>query len=215
LIKLGTPIAISILAEVGLFHAASVMMGWIGTVQLAAHGVALQIAAVAFMIPLGFGNAATVRIANALGKKDHVAVGRAGYSALAVVLCIATVVAVILLIFPHNLASLFLDMKNDDASQVLEFAIPMILVAAAFQLADSIQGVFIGALRGLKDINVPMRLGIVSYWGVGVTSGYVLAFPLGFGSIGLWIGLAIGLTTASVFLVWRFYYRERLGLLSG
>ena len=211
--RLGLPISIAILAEVGLFHAASIMMGWIGTIELAAHGVALQIAAVAFMIPLGFGNAATVRIGNAFGKNNHLAIGRAGYAALVVVLFITIVVAALLLFFPRFLASLFLDMKNPDAAQVLAYSMPLILVAAAFQFADSVQGLFIGALRGLKDINVPMRLGIFSYWVVGVPSAYLLAFPLKLGGIGLWIGLAFGLTMASIFLMWRFYHRQRLGLL--
>ncbi len=214
LIRLGTPMSIAILAEVGLFHAASIMMGWIGTIPLAAHGVALQIAAVAFMIPLGFGNAATVRIGNAFGKNNIPAVGRAGYAALFVVLLITIFVALLLLFFPYYLSSLFVDMKNPDAAQVLAYAVPLILVASAFQFADSLQGVLIGALRGLKDIKVPMKLGIISYWLVGVPSAYILAFPLKLGGVGLWIGLAFGLTVASVLLLWRFYHRERLGLLS-
>ncbi|MCP4073389.1 MAG: MATE family efflux transporter [Hyphomicrobiales bacterium] len=214
LFRLGTPISIAILAEVGLFHAASIMMGWIGTIPLAAHGVALQIAAVAFMIPLGFGNAATVRIGNAFGKNNYLAIGRAGYAALFVVLSITIFVAAIILFFPRYLTSLFLDMNNPDAAQVLAYSIPLLLVAAAFQFADSLQGVLVGALRGLKDINVPMKLGIVSYWLIGVPAAYILAFPLGLGGVGLWIGLAFGLTMASIFLMWRFYHRERLGLLS-
>ncbi len=121
LFKLGAPISVAILAEVGLFHAASIMMGWIGTIPLAAHGVALQIAAVAFMIPLGFGNAATVRIGNAFGKNNHLAVGRAGYAALFVVLSITIFVAAIILFFPRYLSSLFLDLNNPDAAQVLAY----------------------------------------------------------------------------------------------
>jgi MATE family multidrug resistance protein len=213
LFRLGIPMSIAILAEVGLFHAASIMMGWIGTIPLAAHGVALQIAAVAFMIPLGFGNAATVRIGNAFGRNNIPAVGRAGYSALFVVLLITIFVASLLLFFPYYLASLFLDLNNPDAAEVLAYAVPLILVAAAFQFADSLQGVLIGALRGLKDIKVPMKLGIFSYWLVGVPSAYILAFPLKLGGVGLWIGLAFGLTVASILLLWRFYHRERLGLL--
>ena len=213
LTALGLPISVAIIAEVGLFYAASIMMGWIGTIPLAAHGVAIQIAAVAFMIPLGFGNAATVRIGNAFGKNNHIAIGRAGYAALFVVLVITTVVAGLLLFFPGYLASLFLDLNNRDAREVLAYSIPLILVASAFQFADAIQGLFVGALRGMKDINVPMRLGIFSYWVVGVPSAYILAFPLGLGGVGLWVGLAFGLSIASVLLLWRFYHRERLGLL--
>ena len=214
LVRLGIPISLGVLAEVGLFQAASIMMGWIGTIALAAHGVALQIASVAFMVPLGFGNAATVRIGHALGKGDHLAVGRAGYAALIVVLAITSIAALAILLFPEYLARLFLDMKNRDAADVLAYAVPLLLVAAAFQLSDSIQGVLVGALRGMKDIKVPMKLAVISYWLIGLPSGYIFAFTLGFGGIGIWIGLAFGLTMASIFLMWRFYYRQQLGLLA-
>ena len=213
-VKMGLPIGIGILAEVGLFHAASIMMGWLGTIPLAAHGVALQIAAITFMVPLGLGNVATVRIGNAHGRNDNLAVARAGYAALAIALVVAVFSALVFITFPKQIIGVFLDMKNDDALEVLTYAVPLLLVAAAFQLVDSIQGVVIGMLRGIKDIAVPTNMGIFSYWCVGVPLAWFLAFPLGLGGAGLWMGLAGGLVTASVLLSWRFWHRDRLGLLS-
>jgi len=150
-VKMGLPIGIGILAEVGLFYAASIMMGWLGTIPLAAHGVALQIAAVAFMIPLGFGSAATIRVGNAYGRKDSLAIKRAGYSAAAITLTIAVCSAILFVSIPEFFVRLFLDMKNKDALDVLTYAVPLVLVAAAFQLVDSLQAVMLGVLRGIKE----------------------------------------------------------------
>ncbi len=211
-VKMGLPIGVGVLAEVGLFHAASIMMGWLGTIALAAHGVALQIAAISFMVPLGLANAATVRVGNAHGRGDNTAISRAGYSALAIALVIAVFAAFIFIMFPQYIVRIFLDMNNKDALDVLTYAVPLLIVAAAFQLVDSIQAVMIGALRGIKDISVPTSMGIFSYWVVGVPLAWLLAFPFNLGGAGLWMGLAGGLATASVLLTWRFWHRERLGL---
>ena len=212
-LKLGLPMAIGILAEVGLFHAASVMMGWIGTTTLAAHGVALQIASISFMAVLGFSSAATVRVGNANGRNDSIAIGHAGYSALVIALIISIVAALLFVVFPSQIVRLFLDMANKDAAEVLAIAIPLVIVAAAFQFVDSYQGVMVGVLRGIKDISIPTRMGIFSYWIVGIPTAYILAFPLNLGGVGIWIGLAIGLSSASILMAWRFWHRERLGLI--
>lgn len=210
--KMGLPIGIGILAEVGLFHAASIMMGWIGTIPLAAHGVALQIASVTFMIPLGLSNAATVRVGNAHGRHDNIAVARASYAALVIALIVATFTALTFVTMPEILVGLFLDMQNEDAVEVLVYAVPLLMVAAAFQLVDSMQVVVLSALRGIKDIATPTKMGIFSYWVVGIPLAYVLGFHFGLEGIGLWIGLASGLATASALMMWRFWHRERLGL---
>jgi len=213
-VKMGLPIGIGVLAEVGLFHAASIMMGWIGTIALAAHGVALQIAAVTFMIPLGLANAATVRIGNAHGRHDNAAIANAGFAAFLIVVIAAIGAALFIVVMPGFLAGLFLDMQNADALDVLLYAVPLLLVAAAFQLVDGIQAVMMGALRGIKDVATPTKLAIFSYWVVGAPMAYLLGFPLGLGGVGVWIGLAFGLATASALLMWRFWHRGRLGLLS-
>ncbi|MCF6322182.1 MAG: MATE family efflux transporter [Rhizobiaceae bacterium] len=213
-VKMGLPIGIGVLAEVGLFHAASIMMGWLGTVPLAAHGVALQIAAVTFMIPLGLSNAATVRVGNAHGRQDNRAIAQASYAALLIAIIATLSAAIIIVAMPEFFAGLFLDMKNSDALDVLLYAVPLLMVAAAFQLVDGIQVMMIGALRGIKDIATPTKMAIFSYWIVGAPMAYLLAFPLGLEGVGVWIGLALGLATASALLMWRFWHRERLGLLS-
>ena len=212
-LKIGLPMAIGILAEVGLFHAASIMMGWIGTITLAAHGVALQIASISFMAVLGISSAATVRVGNANGRKDRLAVRNGGYSALIIALIVSIVAALIFVTFPAQIVGLFLDMANKDAAEVLAIAIPLVIVAAAFQFVDSYQGVMVGVLRGIKDISTPTKLSIFSYWVVGIPTAYILAFPLNLGGVGIWIGLAIGLSSASILMAWRFWHRERLGLI--
>ncbi len=208
-VKIGFPIGIGILAEVGLFHAASVMMGWIGTLELAAHGVALQIAAVTFMVPLGLSNAATVRVGVAYGGNDRVAVARAAYSAVLIALVIAVFAALILVAIPSTIVNLFLDQANSDAAAVLKIAVPLLLVAAAFQLVDSMQVVITGVLRGIGDINTPTKLGVFSYWLVGAPLAYILGFKLDWGGVGVWTGLALGLATASILLFARFWFRDQ------
>lgn len=205
-LRLGLPISLGILAEVGLFSAATVMMGWIGTIPLAAHGVALNIISVAFMVPLGISNAATVRVGLAYGRDDWIAIRRAMWAVMLVGVGFALLAAIAFALLPKFFVSLFLDFDNVDAQSVLRAAIPLLLMAAAFQLVDSIQIVMVGVLRGLKDTKRPMQLGILGYWGFGVPTAYILAFPLGFGGIGIWAGLAIGLAVAALVMAMRFRY---------
>lgn len=213
-LKLGWPISAMILAEVGLFSGASVMIGWIGTVELAAHGIALQLAGIAFMFPLGLSNAATVRVGNAYGRGDLVDLGRAGIIATGLAVAITAMFAVVFWSIPHVLIGFYLDQHNPDASDVLLHAVPLLAVAAAFQLVDGLQAMGAGLLRGLKDTKVPMVYAIVSYWVIGMTSGYFLAFHAGLGAVGVWWGLALGLAVAAVLLNWRYHRRAKLGLLA-
>jgi len=197
-----------------LFSAASVMIGWIGTIELAAHGIALQVASIAFMVPLGFAQAGSVRVGNALGRKNFIDVGRAGYITLIIAVVFSLFSAVIFILIPERLVAIFIDFENIDAQQVVLAAVPLIWVAAAFQLVDSVQAVAGGALRGLKDTKIPMYIATFSYWGVGLGVGYVLAFPTEFGAAGVWTGLASGLAVAAIALTYRFIFREKLGLLA-
>lgn len=212
IVRLGFPISLAVLAEAGLFSAASVMIGWLGTVPLAAHGIALQIASMAFMVPLGLSSAATVRVGHAMGRRDLSAIGDAGKAALLLTLGFAVPSAIIMLIFPEALARVFLDQGNPQIGAVLAYSVPLIWMAAAFQIVDCLQAVGAGTLRGLSDTKVPMIIAVISYWPVGVTVAWFLAFPLGFGGVGVWAGLACGLACASYFLVRRFLNREKLGL---
>ena len=211
-LRLGWPIGVTIIAEVGLFASSSVMMGWLGTVPLAAHGIALQIASIAFMIPLGISNAATVRVGVALGRGDEADLGRAGTTALLIAIAVALVGATVFWIWPRTLIGFYLDPANANAEAVLAYAVPLLLVAAAFQTVDSLQAVASGILRGVKDTRVPLVMALVSYWGIGLPVAWVLGIYAGFGGLGIWVGLALGLAVAAVLLNGRFLMRDRLGL---
>jgi multidrug resistance protein, MATE family len=206
--RLGLPIGFTILAEVGLFMAASVMMGWLGTVELAAHGIAIQLASISFMVPLGLSHAATVRVGQAYGRGDMDGLARAAHTVMGLSVLISFAAATLFWVLPEALVSLFLDEANADAADLLKVAVPLVLVAAAFQLVDAVQAIASGLLRGIKDTRVPMIMAVVSYWPVGLSAAYGLGFGLGFGGPGIWAGLAIGLGVAAVLLNLRFANRH-------
>lgn len=211
-LKLGWPISATILAEVGLFAGASIMIGWIGTIELAAHGIALQLAGIAFMIPLGLASAATVRVGNAYGRGDWFNLGRAGMVAIALAVVLTLVLAVVFWTVPEVLIGWYLDQSNPDATAVLLHAVPLLAVAAAFQLVDGLQVIGAGLLRGLKDTKIPMVFAVLSYWVIGMTTAYIFAFPMKMGATGVWWGLALGLAVAAVLMNWRYLRRDKLGL---
>lgn len=208
----GWPIGLTLLAEVGLFSFSAVMMGWFGTVPLAAHGIALQLTSLSFMIPLGLSQAATVRIGIAAGRKDRLGVHRAGRVILVIGGGIALLAAALFMLIPGTLISLFQDADNPQTAAVLAYGIPLMAVAGAFQLVDSVQVMAAGLLRGLKDTRVPMYFAMFSYWVVGVPCAYVLSQYTALEGVGIWLGLATGLTVASVLGMWRYAQREKLGL---
>jgi MATE family multidrug resistance protein len=201
---LGLPIGLSILAEVSLFTVASLLMGWIGTIELAAHGIALQWASVAFMIPLGLAQAATVRIGVAAGARDRVGMIRAAWVVVAMSAGCAMLGGLLYALIPRELASLYLDASKPDSGAVLDYAASLVVIAGIFQLVDGLQAIGHGLLRGIKDTTIPLILALISYWAIGFSLAYILAFPLGFGGIGVWIGFLAGLAAASVLLLWRF-----------
>lgn len=214
IVKLGVPISLGIFAEVGMFLTCSLMVGWIGVIELAAHSVALQLASIAFMVPLGLAQAASVRVGNAAGRGDPIAVGRASHAVMVMALGFVLVAGTMFAVLPESLIKLWLDADNPDLEMIVQVGVPMLYMAAAFQIFDTLQVTASGALRGLQDTAVPMLIMVVSYWLIGLSSAYVAAFWLGFGPVGVWIGLVIGLAAASVALTWRFEIRERLGLLA-
>ncbi len=208
-VRLGIPVGLMVLAEVSLFTVASLMMGWIGTVELAAHGIALQFASMSFMVPLGLAQAATVRVGLAAGAGKRADVMRAGGAAVLLATGFALASCILFIVERESLARLFVDPASSNAAELIATAGPFIIVAGAFQLFDGLQAIGAGLARGLKDSTVPMVLAIVSYWGIGFTSAYLLAFPLGFGGIGIWYGFMLGLAAASIALNGRFYYLAR------
>ena len=204
-LKLGMPIGLTGLAESGLFVAASVMMGWIGTIELAAHGIAMEIAALAFMVHLGLSNAATVRVGRAEGEGDAPVMRAAALTATALSFGFGCLMVALFLAMPEPLISLFLDRAKPESAAILAFGTTLLAMAALFQLFDAMQVIALGLLRGVQDTRAPMWLAVISYWGVGVPVSYTMGFRLGFGGAGLWLGLAIGLAIAAALLMVRFW----------
>ncbi|NUB43939.1 MATE family efflux transporter [Fertoebacter nigrum] len=205
--RLGTPIGLTSLAEGGLFQASALMMGWIGTVELAAHGIALEVAALAFMVHVGLSNAATVRTGRAMGMGDARGLRDGALVAIALSLGFGLVMVALFLTFPAPIIALFLDVSKPESAQIIAFGTVLLAFAALFQIADAVQVMALGLLRGVQDTRVPMWLAAVSYWVIGIPVSYALAFPLGMGGPGLWLGLVIGLTVAAALLMVRFWSR--------
>ncbi len=210
---LGAPIFVSFLLEAGVFIAAVVLMGWLGTVPLAAHQIAVQIASVTFMVPFGIAQAATVRVGHAVGRGDAPAVRRAGWVAIALGTAFMGVMAVLLYVTRFGLPALFLDQAKPDSPAVIALAATLLIFAALFQMADGAQAIAMGALRGMNDVRIPMLLGALSYWVIGFTLAYVLAFAAGVGAPGIWVGLSVGLFCAALLLGTRFRRLSRRGYL--
>ncbi|MCA0995786.1 MULTISPECIES: MATE family efflux transporter [Roseobacteraceae] len=206
--QLGWPIGLTTLAEVGLFAATAVLVGWLGTLPLAAHGIAMQLSGAIFMIHLGFSNVATVRAGQAMGRSDLPFLTRGAMAAQ--ILSIGTVILTVILFLgmPETLIDLFLSDDEPRRAEILRLGTLLLLLAAVFQLVDSIQVIVLGVLRGLQDTKVPMIIAAVSYWLIGLPAAYVLGFPLGYGAGGVWMGLSLGLGVAALLLYWRFWYRQ-------
>lgn len=210
ILRIGLPIGLTILAESCLFAAASLLMGRIGTAQLAAHAVAIQCVAVAFMVPLGLGQAATVRVGLAAGSGDRAAAGRAGWTALAMGSAFMAVPAALFLFAGPTLIGFYLDRSLAANLEVISLAVSLLAIGGLFQFVDGAQVILVCALRGLKDTRVPMWISLFGYWAVGFTASILLAFVVGLAAIGIWSGLALGLATVAGLLLWRFSRRERL-----
>lgn len=203
--NLGMPIGLTGLAEGGLFQASALMMGWIGTVQLAGHGIALEVTALTFMMHVGISSASTIRVARFDGQGDRASVRQAAKVGIVISLGVAIASVILFLSAAEPIVSLFLDMTKPQSAEILAYGVNLLFVSALFQLADGMQVMALGLLRGVQDTRVPMWLAAVSYWIIGIPCSYVLAFPLGYGGVGLWLGLVVGLICASGSLMWRFW----------
>ena len=213
ILKLGTPIGLMLTAETGLFAFAFVMMGWISTDALAAHAVALQLAGISFMVPLGLSLATNIRVGLAYGRKSNDGIMRAGWVSIIMAVAFMSVTCVLFLTIPGPLVSLFLDTELSRNAIPLMLAGQFLAVAGLFQLVDGAQVIAASALRGLGDTAVPMYAAIFGYWACGAVVSYIFGFVFGWGGVGIWSGLAVGLGFVAVVLVIRFAMRERLGLL--
>jgi MATE family multidrug resistance protein len=213
ILALGLPIAATLIAEGGLFSAAAFLMGRIGEAQLAAHTVALQIAAFAFQVPFGIGQAATIRVGYHYGAGDRLAVGQAGWAAIVTGLAFTIASACAMLLFPKTILSAYVDASAPANAVMVAFALRYLFVAAIFQLTDGLQAIAAGALRGIQDARVPMLIAVFGYWAAGFGTAAVLAFMTPLEGVGVWVGLAVGLTVAALLLVLRWHWRERFDLL--
>ena len=206
--QLGWPIGLTHLSEVGLFAVASIFMGWVGTIPLAAHGIALQVASITFMVHLGLSQAITVRAGQAWGRHDTELLTAASKAALLLSgLAVAGTIALFLLL-PETLVGLFVDINDPDRAAILAAGATLLAVAALFQLVDAAQVMALGMLRGVQDTRIPMIYAAISYWVVGIPVSYLLGFVLGWGGVGVWLGLVVGLAVAAVLLQHRFWIRQ-------
>ena len=213
LLRIGLPIALIILAEGGLFSSAAFLMGLIGQPQLAGHTVALQVAALAFQIPFGIGQAVTIRVGYHFGAGDPAAIARAGQAALVMALGYMALPAALMIGAPQLVLRLYIDPAAAKNAAMVGYAVQFLAVAAAFQLFDGMQAVLAGALRGLQDTRVPMLLALTGYWLFGFSVSAVLGFATPLAGLGVWLGLAAGLVVVSLLMLHRWQARARLGLL--
>jgi MATE family multidrug resistance protein len=211
LVRLGWPIGVTMALEMGVFALAAYFMGWIGAPAVAAHAIALQIAALTFMVPLGLGQAATVRVGLALGRRDEPGIARAGWTSWIVGVGFMGAMALVMWSIPRPLVTLFLADVPPNAA-VIALAVSFLKVAAAFQLVDGAQVIGAGMLRGLHDTRWPLMFALFGYWGVGLGIGAWLAFGADWKGLGIWIGLASGLAAVAVLMLARWVLRDRLGL---
>ncbi len=206
LLKLGIPAGLHTLSEVGAFSAAGLLCGLIGAMAMAGHQVALTVAGMSFMIPLGLSMALTVCHGEARGQEDVAKLRRLTTAGWSLTLVIGVVSAALLMIFSQPIAAAFVD-----EPEIISLAASLLVVAGVFQIVDGLQVASAGMLRGLEDVHVPAIIGVLSYWVVGIPLGAWFAFSLNWGAKGIWWGLAAGLSVAAVFLGWRL--RDRLGRL--
>ena len=199
ILNVGIPAGLQFVFEVGAFGFAAIMMGWLGTVTLAAHQIAISLASISYMMATGMASAATIRVGNQLGRGDLINLRIAGHTSFIMVALFMGIAAIVFLSLKHFLPGLYIS----DIS-VIEIASQLLVVAAFFQISDGVQVVAMGALRGIEDVKIPTVIAITAYWILGLPVGYLLAFPWGMGANGVWYGLLIGLSVAALLLSYRF-----------
>jgi MATE family multidrug resistance protein len=203
ILALGLPIAGLQALEVGVFVASAALMGLFGADALAAHQIAISCASLTFMVPLGIGQAATVRVATGCGAGAADAARRAGFVALWLGTAFMAAAAVALWTVPAAIVGAYIALGDPANRAVVALALDFLFIAAVFQIVDGMQAVAAGALRGYHDATVPMLIAALGYWGIGFAGGWALAFPLGFGPAGLWYGFVLGLAAVAVLLTLR------------
>ena len=207
-LRLGVPIGLTTLAEVSLFATSAVMMGWLGHVPLAAHGIALNLASATFMVHLGLSNVATIRAGNALGRRDRAHLEKGAIAVTGMSLVMSALTIVLFLTCADPLISLFIEPDDPQRPLIVAIGVGLLAMAALFQLVDGAQVIALGLLRGLQDAKVPMVMAALSYWVIGIPASYYFGFIRGMDGIGVWLGLVLGLAFAAVLLMARFWLRS-------
>lgn len=213
LLAIGAPISGTFLLEYGLFATAALMMGWIGTTELAAHQIALTVASILFMVPFGISMAATVRVGQAVGRRDARATRRAGFTAIMLGALFMAAMTIIIMLTRDYIPLAFLGGEAANAHATLELAALLLVVGSTFFVADGVQSIGAGALRGLNDTRVPLLFSAICFWVIGFSASYRLGFPMGLGAFGIWIGLSISVAVYAVLLIWRFHILTKRGYL--
>jgi len=205
ILRLGLPIGGILGLEIGVFATTGILMGLLGADALGAHQLVMNCISVVFMVPLGIAQAATVRVAVALGSGVPAAARRAGFVAIALGVAYMAIMAVVLVAAPRTIAKIYVDIDAPANRGLGEIALDLLAIAAVFQIFDGVQAIAVGALRGYRDTAIPLLLAVIGYWGVGFAGGWLLAFPAGYGAIGLWTGLAVGLAAVALMLTLRLH----------
>lgn len=215
LFRIGTPIGLTLAAEVGMFGVAVIMMGWLGTNEVAAHAVALQCAAITFMVPLGLSQATVVRVGLSFGARNPDGVHKAAWTSMALAMAFMSVTCAFYVLVPEFFVGLFLDPQRAGNAIPLALAASYLVVAGLFQLVDGAQVIMAASLRGMSDTRTPMIFAVIGYWIVGMGTSYVAAFIFDMRGVGVWIGMAGGLAFVALVLTVRFAMREKFGLMAG
>ena len=205
MVALGLPIAATVALEFGLFVSVTYLVGTLGSEKLAAHQIAFQTAVLVFMLPLGMSYAVTTRVGLWRGEGDQAGARRAGYVAMAIAGAVLSVVAIALITYRRAVIGLFLDLQDPQNAGVISLAMNLLLVSAIAQTVDAVQRMALSALHGLQDTHIPMLICAVTFWGIGLTGGYLLCFEAGWDAVGLWIGQYGGVALGGVIFVWRFH----------
>jgi len=209
LLRLGVPMSMGWFMEASLFGAVALLMGRMGTMVVAGHQIAVNVASITFMIPLGLSMAITVRVGQAMGRKDMDSARAAGFTGISLAGAFMAICGLCMFTLPDLITRIY---TNDPA--VRQMAVTLLFMAALFQISDGLQVSAAGALRGLKDTKIPMFITVIAYWLMGMPLGYTLGIVLGGGAKAVWIGLICGLTAAAVLLNSRFYFLTRRSTLN-
>ena len=204
LCKTGIPIGIFMALELGLFTVVTYLMGALGTEVLAAHQVVFQTIMVTFTIPLGMSFATTARVGQWLGRKDRSGIKQAGYISIGIGFVVMSLLAIAMFCFPKAIIGIYLNPNDPANAEIIALAIPILRIASLSQILDAVQKITYGALQGLQDTRIPVLLNISAFWGVGLSTGYVLGFYFDLGGVGLWLGQSLGVAVAAILFLWRF-----------